>query len=202
MIARLGAPLVLASASPRRREILTTLGVPFRIVPSDVDESRRPGEEALAWVARAARIKAEDVAAKLAGESPAPFVLGADTVVVLDEEPLGKPAGDDEAFTMVRRLAGRWHEVVTSMALARAGSGVLETQTVLTRVRFRDLTTEEIEGYVASGEGRDKAGAYAVQGLGAGLVVELAGSYHNVVGLPAVETLHLLRRSGVLEAWP
>ncbi len=193
------APLVLASASPRRREILATLGLSFRVVPSGADESRRGGEDALGWVRRAARDKAEEVSARVTGPA---FVLGADTVVVVDGEPLGKPADDGEGRVMLRRLSGRWHEVATALAVARAGQGVEDEETVVTRVRFRELSDAEIDGYVASGEGRDKAGGYAVQGLGSGLVAEIGGSYHNVVGLPAAEVLLLLRRAGALEAWP
>jgi septum formation protein len=195
-------PLVLASASPRRREILGVLGLSFRVVPSDVDESRRAGEPALEWVRRAARDKAEDVASRLASESPPPFVLGADTVVVVDGEPLGKPADDADARRMIERLSGRWHEVATAVVVARAGEGVLDERTVVTGVRFRAVDPREVEGYVASGEGRDKAGAYAVQGLGSALVTEIRGSYLNVVGLPAAETLLALRSVGAVEAWP
>lgn len=201
MTAELSAPLVLASASPRRREILDTLGIPFRVQPSEVDETREPGEAALDFVRRAARMKAQDVAARL-GEPPAPFVLGADTVVIVDGEALGKPADDREARKVIARLAGRWHEVATALAVARGGGEVLADACVLTRVRFRSLAAEEMDGYVASGEGRDKAGAYAVQGLGSGLVAAIEGSYHNVVGLPAVETLEVLREAGALGRWP
>lgn len=198
---KLSAPLVLASASPRRREILATLGFELTVQPSGADEIREPGEPALDFARRAAGLKARDVAARRR-EEPSPFVLGADTVVVVDGEPLGKPADDAEARDMIETLAGRWHEVVTGLAVARGGGDLLGDGCVVTRVRFRDLLAEEMDGYVASGEGRDKAGAYAVQGLGSGLVAAVEGSYHNVVGLPAVETLALLRRVGALEVWP
>ena len=194
-------PLVLASASPRRREILGVLGLSFRVVPSDVDESRREGEPPMAWVRRAACAKAEDVAARVAW-TPSPFVLGADTIVVVDGEPLGKPRDDHDARRMIAALSGRWHEVATGIAIARGGRGVVHEETVVTRVRFRDLDERAIDAYVASGEGRDKAGAYGVQGLASGLVAEVSGSYHNVVGLPAAETIVALLSVGALEEWP
>ena len=199
-MATLAAPLILASGSPRRREILETLRLPFTVRRSDADETRGEGESPLDFVRRAAADKAAEVAAAVTGE-PAPFVLGADTEVVVDGETLGKPADDQQARKMIARLADRWHEVATGMAVVR-GRAVLAVDCVVTRVRFRALTDREVDGYVASGEGRDKAGAYAVQGLGSGLVVAIEGSYHNVVGLPAVETLELLREAGALEAWP
>jgi septum formation protein len=123
-------------------------------------------------------------------------------VVVVDGEPLGKPADDVDARRMIERLSGRWHEVATAVVVARAGEGVLDERTVVTGVRFRAVDPREVEGYVASGEGRDKAGAYAVQGLGSALVTEIRGSYLNVVGLPAAETLLALRSVGAVEAWP
>jgi len=193
---------VLASASPRRRAILQTLHVPCRVVPSRVDETRREGEGAIEWVARAARDKATEVAGRLREERPAPFVLGADTVVLSEGNALGKPADDDDARRMLASLSVRWHEVVTAVALVRRGAGVLGERRVHTQVRFRELGDDEIDGYVASGEPRDKAGAYAVQGLGGGLVAAIEGSYHNVVGLPAAETIGLLREHAALERWP
>jgi septum formation protein len=201
-VSELDAPLVLASASPRRREILQRLGIPFRVAPSRADETRRPGEAPDAYVRRAARAKAAEVAGRFRGEAPAPFVLAADTIVVLEGDVLGKPGDDHDAWAMIARLEGRAHFVTTAVALGRAGAGVLGDVAVTTRVIFRELSGSEIDGYVASGEGRDKAGAYAIQGLGAGLVQEIAGSYENVVGLPAVETLRLLREQGALLSWP
>ena len=200
-MSRGGPSLVLASGSPRRREILGVLGLSFTVVPSDVDESRRDGEPAMAWVRRAACAKAEDVARRMTG-SPPPFVLGADTIVVVDDEPLGKPRDDADARRMIAMLAGRWHEVATGIAIARAGQGVVHEETVVTRVRFRELDARAIDAYVASGEGRDKAGAYGVQGLASGMVKEVSGSYHNVVGLPAAETIVALEHVGALPEWP
>lgn len=194
--------LILASASPRRRAILEQLGIRFRVAPTDADETRYVGEDAKAYVSRVAENKAHACLARLRSEQPEPFVLAADTIVVVDGDVLGKPTDDDDAASMMRRIVGRWHEVMSAVALARASKGILDRVLVETRVRFRDASEEEIMRYVASGEGRDKAGAYAAQGLGAGFVAEIGGSYLNVVGLPAVETLDLLKRHRVVEAWP
>ena len=193
----MSARLVLASASPRRRDILATLGLAFEAIAADVDETPRAQEPPAVLARRLAATKARAVAAR----EPGAFVLGADTVVVIDGEVLNKPADDADARAMVGRLGGRWHEVVTGVALAR-GETQLEALDVRTRVRFRALSPDTVARYVATGEGRDKAGAYAVQGIGAGLVERIDGSYANVVGLPACETLQLLSRHGALGAWP
>jgi len=182
--------LVLASASPRRRELLDTLGLGFDVCPSAADEAPLEGEAPAPMARRLARDKAVEVAGRGEIEVSA-FVLGADTVVVVDGEVLGKPRDDAEAREMLRRLGGRWHEVVTGVALARQGRGALEDLSVTTRVHFRPLDEGRIDRYVATGEGRDKAGAYAVQGIGGGLVDRIEGSYSNVVGLPAAETVAL-----------
>jgi len=191
--------LVLASASPRRREILATLGLRFGVRPSGVEERVRPGEGPSAFASRVARDKALDVAA---AAPEGDFVLGADTVVVVDGMILGKPSGDDEAAAMLRRLSGRWHDVTTAVALVRGGGEPVEDLVVTTRVHFVELGEDRIARYVATGEGRDKAGAYAVQGVGSGLVDRIEGSYSNVVGLPAAETVALLERHGALGGWP
>lgn len=195
-------PVVLASASPRRREILERLRIACEVRPSQVAEVRGSGEAPADFATRAACDKAKAVAEALVDRSPAPLVLGADTVVVADDRVLGKPADDDEAADMLRLLSGRWHHVITAIALVRAGEGVLEALAITTAVQFRAASEATIARYVATGEGRDKAGAYAVQGLGAGLVRAVHGSYENVVGLPAVETLELLERHGALGDWP
>ncbi len=187
--------LVLASVSPRRRAILETLGLRVVVVPSRAEEREREGEAPDVLVRRLAADKAREVAARQTG-----FVLGADTVVVVDSNVLGKPTDDDDAVRMLRRLGGRWHAVITGVAVVR---GVTEeTISVSTRVHFRELSEARIRRYVATGEGSDKAGAYAVQGIGAGLVTEIEGSYSNVVGLPAAETIDLLERTGALTEWP
>lgn len=197
-----GVPrLVLASASPRRRAILERLGIAHEVRPSRAEEVPEPGEGPEAFARRAAGDKAREVMAR--GELPGgTFVLGADTVVVVDDHILGKPADDAEAADMLRRLSDRWHQVTTAMALGCVGEGLRETVAVTSEVRFRALSDAVVAGYVATGEGRDKAGAYAVQGVGAGLVRELRGSYDNVVGLPATEVIELLERHGAIGAWP
>ena len=187
--------LVLASSSPRRRAILEALGLRFRVVPSTAEEIGTEGERPDATAQRLARDKAREVASREAG-----FVLGADTVVVVDGEVLGKPEDPVDAARMLRLLGGRWHEVITGVAVVR---GELEdAMCVTTRVRFCELSEARISRYVATGEGVDKAGAYAVQAVGAGLVTRVEGSYSNVVGLPAAETIDLLERAGAIEVWP
>jgi septum formation protein len=195
----LRTPLVLASSSPRRREILTTLGLPHLVEGSGIPEQRAPGEVPVAYARRLAAAKATDVATRFA-EGVA--VLGADTIVVVDGDVLEKAASHDEAAAMVARLAGRTHEVVTAVALVQRPAGLVAELQTTTRVTFRALSADEIARYAASGDGDGKAGAYAVQGLGAGLVARIDGSYTNVVGLPATEVLALLRDAGVLEKWP
>jgi len=195
----LRTPLVLASSSPRRREILATLGLPHLVEGSGIPEERAPSETPLAYTRRLAAAKATDVATRFA-EGVA--VLGADTIVVVDGDVLEKAATHDEAATMIARLAGRTHEVVTAVALVQRPMGLVAESQTTTRVTFRALTSAEIARYAASGDGDGKAGAYAVQGLGAGLVDRIEGSYTNVVGLPATEVLALLREAGVLEQWP
>jgi len=186
---------VLASASPRRKEILQTLGIGFDVVPSTVDEPLIEGLTPEALARHHACAKAKDVASRERG-----YVLGADTVVVVDGDVLGKPADEAEAAAMITRLAGRWHEVITGVALVWPGR--VEELSVTTRVEFRALDAETVRRYAATGEGADKAGAYAVQGMGAGLVARIEGSYSNVVGLPAAETVELLERTGALTEWP
>ena len=178
------------------------LGIAFEVVPSEIDEVRAAGENAEAYVRRLAADKAARVATRLAAREPAPFVLGADTTVAVGDEVLEKPVDDGDARAMIAKLAGRAHRVITAVALAHAERGILEVLATTSEVRFRGLAEEEICAYVATGEGRDKAGAYAVQGLGAGLVESVSGSYSNVVGLPAAETVVLLRRHGAIERWP
>ena len=195
----LSASLVLASSSPRRRAILETLGLPFLVEASGVPELRAPGEAAVAYAQRLAAAKAADVATRF---SDGTVVLGADTVVVVDGDVLEKAASADEAAAMIARLAGRTHDVVTAMALVRRPAGLVAEAQVTTRVTFRSLDAAAIGRYVASGDGDGKAGAYAVQGLGSGLVTRIDGSYLNVVGLPAAELLDLLASAGVLVEWP
>ena len=195
--------LVLASGSPRRREILEQLGVRFRVEPSGVAEPAPAAGELPETHARTlAAMKADAVAARHAEDPERPFVLGADTLVVVRGRILGKPADDGDAVAMLMALAGRGHEVITAVALRCADGSHAADISVRTRVAFRAFDAETARRYVATGEGRDKAGAYAAQGLGAGLVRAVEGSYSNVVGLPAVETIELLTQAGVLERWP
>ncbi|HSP93299.1 MAG TPA: Maf family protein [Thermoanaerobaculia bacterium] len=184
-------PLVLASSSPRRAEILTAMGIPFVVDAADVSEEIRPGESALDAASRLAA----DKAACVAERHPDSWVLAADTLVLLGEEILGKPRDDPDARRMLGSLAGREHRVVTAarlLRLADAGREKIETS----RVRIAPLSPEEILWYVATGEPRDKAGAYAVQGLGARFIESVSGSYTNVMGLPARSVYLLLKESG------
>ncbi len=179
--------LILASRSPRRQEILERAGIPFVVRPADVEESPLPGEEPRAHVERLAQAKAEAVPA---GDGD--IVLGADTVVVIDGEILGKPDSAEDAVRMLRRLSGREHAVMTGICLRNASRCVVDTET--TGVRFVPLTEQEIREYVASGEPMDKAGAYAVQGLASKFIDRIDGCYFNVVGLPVARVYRLLAR--------
>jgi septum formation protein len=195
---KLRRPLVLASASPRRREILGKLGLTFTVAPADVDESLRADEDPVHYVERLAEAKARAAAT---GDGEACY-LGADTTVVLDGEVLGKPVDRADSERMLRLLCGRQHTVHTAVALWITPEGVLHRVLASTEVRFRAFGEATLRGYVQSGEGLDKAGSYGIQELGAALVSEVHGSYSNVVGLPAAETIELLEAAGVIEAWP
>ena len=186
--------LILASASPRRRELLRSVGVPFRVAPSRIEESPLPGEPPLRFVRRAAREKGEEVSAR----NPSAFVLSADTIVVAKGRILGKPADRKEGRRMLSLLAGREHLVHTAASLFRADTGYRDGLCVTTRVRFRPLTEEEIAAYLRTGESDDKAGAYAAQGAGNLLIDRVSGSFTNVVGLPMTQTLAMLLRAGLL----
>lgn len=180
--------LVLASASPRRRELLERIGVAIEVRPADIDESEHPGEAPLAYVRRVAAAKA----AALAG-GPS-WVLAADTIVEIDGVVLGKAADDAEATAMLRRLRGRTHRVTTAVALA--GPGGHFERLVTTEVAMVDASDRVVADYVAAGEWRGKAGAYAVQGIAAALVREIRGSITNVIGLPLAEVVELLAEAG------
>lgn len=187
--------LVLASASPRRREILSSAGLGFEVRPSTIDEFALPGERAEALVERLAREKALDVAKTLAS-GPARPVLGADTIVVRDGEILGKPRDEEHAARMLSRLVGRTHQVMTGIALAWTDGRHLESRVVTSEVEMRAASHDEIVAYVALGESLDKAGAYALQGGAIRFVTRVVGSRTNVIGLPCEETLDLLARGG------
>jgi septum formation protein len=170
--------IVLASGSPRRKQILTSVGWEFTSIPPDIDESERDGESPVDYVLRLAREKAELVAAS----SPGAVVLGADTTVVADGRIMGKPVDMDDARRMVRMLAGNWHEVLTGVAVVRDG----ETRTAMqrTRVKFSSMTDDEIEFLATKGDPLDKAGAYAVQAQAALFIEGIEGDHWNIVGLP------------------
>ena len=180
----------LASTSPRRRELLAQIGVRHDVVPVVVDETPRPGEAPAEYVLRLALAKARAGHA-LRGDRP---VLGADTAVVVDDRILGKPLDRDDALGMLARLAGREHRVLTAVAVVGERE---ETRLSVSHVRFRPIDAAEAAAYWATGEPADKAGGYAVQGLGAIFVESIAGSYSGVMGLPLFETGELLRRAGI-----
>ena len=193
------APLVLASASPRRREILAEAGLRFEIRPAEIDETPVPGESPADLVERLAREKALAVARRLPAR-PRRLVLGSDTIVVApDGEVLGKPRDADHAVEQLSRLTGHWHHVMTAIAVAPSGGGEPRSQGVVTRVQMRSARRDELVEYVAVGESFDKAGGYAIQGEGRRFVVGLEGSHSNVIGLPLEETLALLAASGLDE---
>jgi septum formation protein len=189
--------IYLASASPRRSALLDQIGVPYRVLAAEVGEARRAGEPPEAYVARVAADKADCVWGRVAAGEPAP-VLAADTAVVVDGEVFGKPADAAEAIAMLERLSGCSHTVLTALALRWQS----ERDCLVTRseVRFRATTAAERRAYCLSGEPFDKAGAYAIQGLGALFVEHLSGSYSAVMGLPLCETARMLVRFG-LPAW-
>jgi len=178
--------IVLASQSPRRRELLSLIGIPHEVRPADLDESILPGESPTEHAERLARSKAEAVAAR----DPAAVVIGSDTIVVLDGEILGKPRDAGEAATMLRRLSGRTHTVHTAVAVARNGRTVSGVESV--EVTFRPLTDAQIETYIATGEPMDKAGAYGIQGYGAVIVERVHGDYFAVMGLALGRLVGLL----------
>lgn len=183
--------LILASGSPRRHQLLGMLGIPHEVDPADIEESARPGEPPVETARRLARAKAQAVA----GRHPGRWVLGADTLVVLAREVLGKPGSPAEAEAMLARLQGVEHQVVTAVALARDGQ--VRERCDLTRVRFRRVSTDLIRSYVATGEPLDKAGGYGVQGPGAALVEWIEGDFFGVMGLPLRLVVELLEQVGI-----
>jgi septum formation protein len=185
-------PVILASASPRRLDLLRQIGIEPVVEPADVDETLEPGVDVAAAVAGLAATKARAVAAGHRGQRV--IVLGADTLVVLDGEALGKPVDEADARDMLDRLSGREHEVMTGVAIIDATTGGDVGGVETTIVRFRDLDPDEIDAYVATGEPLDKAGAYGIQGGAAGFVAELTGDHSNVVGLPLALVQRLLEQ--------
>lgn len=205
-------PLLLGSASPRRRDILASLRVPFVVLAADIVEDVLPGESPPVYLERIGLGKVEGVWARLEREgAPAAApdgvaaVLVADTTVVVDDTIVGKPADTAEAAATLSRLVGRSHEVFTRYLIARARRGpgaVLAARTVRTEVRLRRASAAEVNAYARTGEGLDKAGAYAAQGIGSFLVEGVTGSYSNVVGLPACELVSDLSSLGLLGVFP
>lgn len=201
------APLVLGSASPRRRELLERLGLPLLVMPADTDEAVEEGESAEAYLSRIVSAKLAAVAGRLALNAPGLLpgaLLVADTVVLLGERILGKPSSLAEAESLVAALVGRTHRVATAYAISsrEAPASALVSRRVETFVTMRAASASEIRAYAQSGEGLDKAGAYAIQGLGSFLVERIEGSYPNVVGLPVCEVISDLLALGFLREFP
>ncbi len=192
------ARLVLASGSPRRRQLLEQFGLGIQVVPSGIDEDRIAKSGPEHYVESLASAKALAVSGKL----PDAWVIGADTIVVADGQILGKPAGRRQARRMLQKLSGRTHEVMTGTALCCGEKDLCATRTVTTEVTFKSLSAAEIDWYLSTGEPYDKAGGYGIQGKGAFLVKRIAGSYTNVVGLPVCETIEMLIENGVLQFNP
>ena len=185
----MSAPLLLASASPRRRELLERVGLALEVRPADIDERAHDGEDPAAYVTRIARAKASAVE-RVAGQ----WVLAADTTVTIDGAILGKAATAEEAAGMLRALSGRTHQVLTTFVVI--GDREERVEMVTTEVAMIELDHDVLDDYVASGEWQGKAGAYAIQGIGAALVREIRGSVTNVIGLPLAEVLIALREAG------
>jgi septum formation protein len=188
--------LILASGSPRRAEILRNAGIQFEVRATDVDESRLVDEAPGDYVRRVALAKAQSAAAKYRDPVDETLILGADTVVVINADILGKPVSQDDARSMLRRLSGRVHEVHTGLALLRSSGEEQRVVAEVTRVHFASLTDREIEDYIGTGEPFDKAGAYAIQGIGGRYVARIEGCYFNVMGLPLARLWSLLRELG------
>jgi septum formation protein len=186
-----GARVVLASASPRRRDLLNLIGIAHEVRPANIDETMRPREAPRRYAERLAREKASAVAAR----DPDLITIGADTVVVINRKVLGKPADADDAARMLRMLSGREHTVITAVAVSRGRK--LRSAVEEVRVKVRRLRDDEIDAYIATGEPMDKAGAYGIQGYGATIVERIEGDYFAVMGFPLVRLVGLLRDVGV-----
>jgi septum formation protein len=195
-------PLLLGSASPRRRELIAGLGLPLRVLAADADERVHPGDTPAAYLERVVSAKLAAVAAR--AEPPFSAILVADTTVVLGEQILGKPESEEEAAELVARIVGRTHVVLTRYAISRAEApaDAITERTVSSRVTMRAASPDEIVRYAKTGEGLDKAGAYAAQGIGAFLVERIEGSYTNVIGLPVCEVVLDLTATGLLAEFP
>ncbi len=186
--------LVLASASPRRKELLRNAGIAFEVEPANIPEEPLAGETARPYAERLAREKALSISRK----RPNQAILGADTVVVIDNQILGKPADQADAVRMLRLLSGRTHQVITAICLVVNGEAKVASET--TSVVMCDISSAEIQSYVASGEPMDKAGAYAIQGMASRWIPRIEGDYSNVVGLPVARVYRMLQQAGVVGA--
>jgi septum formation protein len=187
--------LILASSSPRRQELLREIGIPFQVHAANINEDQLAGEAPIAYALRLAREKAQAVAAQY----PQSYVLGADTIVVVDGEVLGKPIDHVDAKRILRRLSGRSHEVTTAVSLVAQGT-LAETRASTTKVYFREIAEAEIQQYVAGGEPMDKAGAYAIQGGASRWTDRIEGEFSNVVGLPLSLVTEMLRITGLMKS--
>jgi len=196
--------LILASSSPRRQELLREIGIPFQVHAANINEDQMPREDPMAYALRLAQEKAQAVAAQY----PQSYVLGADTIVVVDGEVLGKPKDREDAARMLRVLSGRGHEVTTAVSVVVPGTvapsvvapgTLVETRASTTKVYFRELSEDEIQRYVAGGEPMDKAGAYAIQGGASRWTDRIEGEFSNVVGLPLSLVTDMLRTNGLLK---
>lgn len=188
--------IILASSSPRRKELLETVGIKFEIVSPTAEETMAGNEEPENFALRVSVDKASSVSKRL---DEGCVVIGADTVVVVDGGILGKPSDEEEAAFMLNTISGREHSVLTAFSILRPPDQILHSEIVATRVRVKPLAAHEIEGYIKTGEPMDKAGAYGIQGIGSFMVKEIEGSYTNVVGLPLAELLQAFRNLGIFE---
>ncbi|MEN6422783.1 MAG: Maf family protein [Smithella sp.] len=186
---------ILASASPRRREILKSVGLNFKIIPAHVNEDYLAGESPARHVRRLSLDKATVVAEKNQNS----WVLGADTIVVIDGRILGKPANQAQAANMLKKLSGREHKVFTGFTIVRVSSGICTTKVIQSAVRFKTISSDEMNWYIACDEPYDKAGGYAIQGRGAYFIRSIRGSYTNVIGLPLCEVLETLKEFKVIK---
>jgi len=186
---------ILASASPRRIELLSLLGLRFEIMPSNVDEKFMKGETPRDHVLRLSEEKTKTASAL----HPEAWVMGADTIVIINGDVLGKPRTPDEAKDMLGKLSGQMHTVFTGFTVARKSADILISDAVLSSVRFREIPEDEMAWYIRSQEPYDKAGGYAVQGMGAFFIKEIYGSYTNVMGLPLCEVVDVLKRIGAID---
>ena len=183
--------IILASGSPRRAEILKTVNWPFEIVRPDIDETRQENEAAVTYVERLARTKAETIAEQITTS----LIVAADTTVVIDEQILEKPSDQDDARRMLTELSGRWHQVITGVALIDGAISASRVAHEVTEVKFAEMSQDEIDWYASSGEPMDKAGAYAIQGLGARFIEGIRGDFFNVMGLPLRLLYEMVRAS-------